>query len=147
MKYRKNILITGVAATILTLVFFLLPQNNCDDTQDPQILALIKRAETGDLQAISALYAYDKERGVEPLAEYWALQGALLGDARLRGKYVEIFKTKFGSEQQSNIMEMLKDKASMPGTVCLIAFLTDNKNQQATCQKNGQNEMKGSNLP
>ena len=130
---KNSVLMALIVMGILGIIFFSLPRNNCDDPIDPQLKVLSDRAEQGDIRAISALYDYNKLKGIEPLEEYWALEGALQGDSRLRREYVDIFKKRFNAEQKQRIIEVIKEQGKMRGAACLMFYLTDGKNHQALC--------------
>jgi hypothetical protein len=123
-----SIVIGGVG-----IAFFLLPINNCDDPFAPQLKILSDRAGLGDITAILALYEYNKSKGIKPLEEYWALEGALQGDIRLRREYVNIFKTRLNAEEKKQIIEVVKGQGKMQGAACLMFYLTEAKDRQAVC--------------
>ena len=122
-----------VIALILGIIFFLLPKNSCDDSIDPQLKLLSKRADSGDTKAIATLYSLNKSRGIDALAEYWALKGALQGDVYLRKEYVFLFNKRFSPEEKQRSIEVVKTEGAMPGAKCLMAFLIEDKDQQRVC--------------
>ncbi|MFZ6723728.1 hypothetical protein [Undibacterium sp. Ji49W] len=123
------------ALATLTGLFFLLPQSHGDeDFVDPQIKLMQQKADDGDLPSISALYQYEKNRGIVALEEYWALQGALLGDTALRQVYIDFFN-QFDAQQKQRILEIIREHQDKPGADCLLASLENAKNKLSICEK------------
>jgi len=122
-KLRTILIVTITVFAVLVGLFFLLPKTNCCDESDLQLEELTNRAVAGQLDAITMLYERAKREGVEPSEEYWALEGALRGDQRLRRAYVEMFKTRADSERQQRLLRIIKERSAMPGAPCLLESL------------------------
>ena len=139
---KRNVyIILLLIALVFSGVFFLLPKSNCDDESDPQIEKLLERADKGELEAIAALYRFNKQKGITPLEEYWALKGALLGDSGFQKEYVTLFKSRMNPTEQRRVINSIDSERESPGAECLIQMLrSSNKegcNEEASQQKSG----------
>ena len=119
-----------LVAFTLCGIYSLLPTAHCCDDDDTEREALTKRAEAGQLDAINLLYQRAKAESVAPLEEYWALEGALQGDKKLCGAYVEIFKTRIEKERKKRLLGMIAEHSARPGAACLLKKLKEESSTQ-----------------
>lgn len=78
------------------VVWSMLPTTNCCEETDKEYSvyeALVKRATSGDLNAIRELHRESKAARHQDDSRMWALNGAIAGDADLAGEYSAIYKT------------------------------------------------------
>lgn len=110
----------AIVAGFVVGLFFLLPTHKCgDDEPDAQLEALTKKADAGDMAAITAILEKDRRDGVEPLVAYWTLMGALHGNKQLCKEYLERYAS-FTRDQQLRMIEVVSGKQSMAGADCLL---------------------------
>ena len=100
-------------------VFYFLPRNNCGAPQ-VEIEILVKKADSGDLDSIKALYFYNRTIGVPALAEYWALVGAKAGDNEMMQHYSKMFLD-FQSNKKANVISQLKKDKSIDQ--CFLSYI------------------------
>lgn len=124
MLAKKPLL--AVCLALLTIIlgsFALVRDRECCEEMDPDAQALMASAERGDVAAIRALYKRAASDGVEPMAEHWALMGALAGDREMRMSYVQMFRTNMDSTRQQKVLASIGEKSDMPGVHCLLVEL------------------------
>ena len=120
---KNTIVISSIILLGIIFVKYALPTTQCDDDESNKITAIITSADNGDLPSIEAMYFYNKALRIEPLEEYWALQGALNGSAQLSIEYVSIFNTRFNVKYRVATLDKLKQEENSPNADCLIAKL------------------------
>jgi hypothetical protein len=123
----------GLSLLAVAGVIFLLLRSDCGDDADPQEVKLIERAFAGELEAVSALSALGKQRGIPAEEEYWALKGALLGDLGFQKEYVEFFRMRFSETQRQRIIQIIEEKRAMPGAPCLLEMIKANLDKPPPC--------------
>ena len=133
MKFTKKFTIAALVILAAIILGAMLGDKNCCEKPDPEVRALLASAEHGDLEAVRALYKRAASDGVAPMAEYWALKGALAGDREMRLAYVEIFRTKIDPVRQQKVRSSIQQKSNMPGTPCLLAQLSDGTSVPNQC--------------
>lgn len=131
---RNYFIILLLIMLVLSGAFFLLPKSNCDDEPDPQLERLIDRAYSGEIEAVAALYRINKQKRIDPLEEYWALKGALLGDAGIQKEYVTIFQSRLNATEQQRVIKSIEAEIKMPGALCLLEMIrSDTTTKQSFC--------------
>lgn len=123
MSPRKLFIALALGAVVLGGAFLALPRSNCDDELDPQIARLTDRAHEGELEAIAALYALNRQRGVAPLEEYWALRGAMTGDSWFQNEYVALFKSRFTDNERGRVIKSIEAQQEFPRRSKLLEML------------------------
>jgi hypothetical protein len=116
-----------VIAVLIALgaaAYWLLPNAHCCDKPDEELEALTSAARGGQLDAIRALLERAGRDGIPALEEYWALDGALRGDASLRAAYVGSYRTRFTAEQQKLVLSRINEERRMPAAACLLSTLS-----------------------
>ena len=126
MSYRIAFIGAALLLVVILLGSVVLYGNmSCCETPDVEEQTLLASADRGDLKAIRELYKRAASDGVEPMAEHWALTGALIGDSEMRRIYVEKFRSGIDPNRQEKILIALAQKSDMPGARCLLAQLNN----------------------
>lgn len=134
MKIKlRSFLSLLIIMLLLAAALFSLPKKSCCDDADPELEALTARAMAGELDAIKVLYQRAKTEGVQPMEEYWAMEGALRGDKALRDAYVKIFHSRMDADRKQRLLAAMKDRSAMPGATCLLAMLSEASPAGAAC--------------
>lgn len=127
---KRNVyIILPLIALAFGGAFFLLPKSNCEDEPDPQIEKLLERVDKGELEAIAALYRLNKQKGITPLEEYWALKGALLGDSGFQKVYVTLFKSRMNPTEQQRVINSIDSGRESSGAACLLEMLRSSSSE------------------
>jgi hypothetical protein len=125
MLSRKSLIaVFLVLVAVLLGSFSIIHDEGCCEKEDLEVQALMAAAERGEMEATRALYKRATTDGIEAMAEYWALTGALAGDRDMRAAYVQMFRTRMDSIQQKKALASIQEKSSMPGVPCLLEQLS-----------------------